>query len=48
MFPPAPANHATAYEGSVLGFFGRERFAAMPPSQKDLLGLILYQSFRRI
>jgi len=39
MFPPAPANHATAYEGSVLGFFGRERFAINAPVPKGFTGL---------
>ena len=39
MFPPAPANHATAYEGNVLGFFGRERFAVNAPVPKGFTGL---------
>jgi hypothetical protein len=39
MFPPAPANHATAYEGNVLGFFRRERFAIHAPVPKGFTGL---------
>jgi hypothetical protein len=41
MFPPAPANHATAHEGNVLGFFGRERFAINAPLPKGLPGCCL-------
>jgi hypothetical protein len=38
MFPPAPANHAIAYEGNVLGFLGRERFAINAPVPKGFTG----------
>jgi hypothetical protein len=47
MFPPAPANHATAFEGSVLGFFGRERFAinARPKGFTGLDSLSIVSSY---